>query len=250
MKPRVAVLAAILSVIAAGMASPRQASADTYPTIRLWMLPPVDNLGNGTYLSQHWHSQGLSPNGPWHAGKALDWKDNGGDDATEIVRFRALAIDLYNSNFGTDYDAMDGVLFNLPTYNCDGGIVNEGKVTIVSGSVNIKGYMIYAHTLLAGARFNIWVTSSPGATRDDGYLTSVGVGDTKPNGSGTSHLVHTDCWKGWHVHEINGIPGTYSKWDAWNSDYASYPNGTSGIVNTDPDNWIRQMTFQVTPGGG
>jgi hypothetical protein len=213
------------------------ASGTTPYRIRLWMLPPADALGNNACLTQRWHSTDPA----YDINRALDWKATCGSNGTELIRFRALASAIDEPYDGTYWPAMTGLLSNLPPSSCGVGTVHIGKVKIVGGDSYIRGFMIYAHTVLTGSTFNI--NAKNGATLSNAYLTSFGIGDTVSDAS-----AGPNCWQGWHVHE-NNSDDAVMHWDSWNSKWDTAAVSCDCYKNDSSSNWIRRMTFAWIFGG-
>lgn len=214
-------------------------------TIRLWMRPPVEGIGQKACLTQSWHEPEPTAYDPL---RALDWKAGNSADTScafigsETVYFRVLAADLSQAYDGTSWQAMYAVKSNLPTNQCpDGFQVRLGKVKIWDYLGTSHGYMIFAHSVLTSGDFDINTKFVEGVNaRDWAYAASWAIGDTVQDGpsDGTGA-----CWSGWHAHEVNNDGGA---WDNWNSDYDYVAPPSCNCYNTsDRANWTRRMTFTV-----
>lgn len=200
----------------------------------IWMLPPVDNLGSTACLKQGWHSS--DPRFDYM--RALDWHNVCTGGGTELVRFRALAASIDTTNDGTFWAGGYGVTSNLTVGTCGGQSLHIGKVNIWSADGTVKGFMIYAHSVLYNSsQFNI--NFKRGGTRTNAHLTSVGIGNTVQDGPST-------CWTGWHVHE-NNSDDAVMRWDQWNSLYSGTPPHTDTYTNNSPTYWIRRMQWIDQP---
>jgi hypothetical protein len=236
MKHRVRVAVMILAVTALWILSVPIARAFPGPGswhIKLWMLPPVDALGNFACLTNSWHDPSFDPY------RALDWKATCHSIGTETVRFRAVAASIDESYDGTFWAALNGVPSNIATAACPGGPVHRAKVKIYGGDGHLNGYMIYAHSVAYGGQFTI--QAQAGATLSSAYLTSVGIADTVSDGPG-------DCWDNWHVHEVNSSDAVML-WNGWNGQYTGIaPPDCNCYVNDNHSNWTRRMTAVVNLG--
>jgi hypothetical protein len=209
--------------------------------IRLWMLPPADALGNAACLTNSWHDP------TFDAYRALDWKATCYANGTEIVRFRAVAASIDESNNGTYWAALHGVTSQLPNNSCPGGgSVRLAKVKVYGLDGHLNGYMIYAHSYIfngTSTQFN--VQAQAGATLSSAYLTSVGIADTVSDAN-QGHF--TNCWGGWHVHEVNSSDAVML-WNSWNHIYDGVaPPDYCCFVNDTHANWTRRMTAVVNIG--
>lgn len=209
--------------------------------VRLWMLPPVDLLGNKACLSNHWHGTEYD----YH--RALDWKAGNAADtnctfsASELVRFRAMGASIEESNDGTYWSAMYGVQQNLNPITCGGELENIGKVKLyaIGLGTTLRGSMYYVHSILYSGQFNLQFKR--GSSRSNAYLNSIGIGNTTQDGP-------SGCWTGWHVHENNSDDATMY-WDGWNTTkWANASLLTNSWVTDDDVNWVRQMTTAISIG--
>ena len=202
--------------------------------IRLWMLPPVDALGNKACLTQGWHG---TMDSRVSYNRALDWKAGNTADTSctfsgsELVRFRAKAASIDEAPDGTSWAALYGVQSNLPPEACGNGTDHIGKVKIYGYDGVLKGFMMYAHTSLYSGQFDIQART--GSSQSGAYLTSIGIGNTVQDGP-------ADCWSGWHVHNVNSKDAVMY-WDNWNSKWGTASTCNCYTNNSD-SNWIVQMT--------
>lgn len=210
-------------------------------TLRLWMMPPVDALGNNACFTNRWHG------GEAYDDKALDWKATCGSVGLENVYWRSLGADLYTPNDGTTWTPLYAVGSNLTPYNCDSGDIHTAKVKVYDLLGNVHNFIVYVHALAITGQgynvFDIWVKN--GATKSTAYLQNRIVGYTTMDGDADAASPYfTDCWKGWHVHENNSIG---SPWDGWNSKWTTAALNAN-YSNSNRNNWTRQMTLVYQPG--
>jgi hypothetical protein len=249
MRHRVAVLLSVSILGLSGLLYETVPAASASPTlgtstIRLWMLPPVDGLGNTACLTQSWHGTSdprVDDNRSldWRAGNAANTNCNPVEQ--ETVRLRLLGASINETQDGTFWNAMYATIADLGDDPCRGGIDQLGKVKFwaytLSGA-KMRGFMFFAHSSLTPSQANIQVRRGP--SRSSAYLNSWTMGTTTEDGP-------APCWSGWHVHENNSEDATMY-WGPWNTAHYNVNTSCHCFVTTNDDNWIRQMTTTVTLG--